>query len=95
MNLGEQDVDLENELVQLIIEEVVRLGMGSPLQEPILAGVERASEEPVVSTAGESEAETDDSADSRDTSKLVAGTVTFVALSVVLYLIFRFLTDSS
>lgn len=41
------DVDLENELLQLVVEELVRLGLRSPLREPILTAVESTSDERV------------------------------------------------
>jgi hypothetical protein len=41
------DVDLENELLQLVVEELVRAGLRTSLREPILAAVERAPDDPV------------------------------------------------
>lgn len=41
------DVDLENELLQLVVEELVRAGLRSPLREPILRAVETTPEDRV------------------------------------------------
>ena len=41
------DLDPENELLQLVVEELVRAGLRTPLREPILAAVEDAPDDPV------------------------------------------------
>lgn len=41
------DLDPENELLQLVVEELVRAGLRTPLREPILAAVEDVPEDPV------------------------------------------------
>lgn len=41
------DIDPENELLQLVVEELVRAALRTPLREPILTAVESTSEERV------------------------------------------------
>ena len=51
------DVDLENKLVQLAVEELVRAGLRTPLREPILAAVESTPDGPVEVVVPEGAAE--------------------------------------
>jgi len=78
--------------------------MGSSLREPILAGIERAEDESVLSSQ-----ESDESVDSSDEddsvaeesdeegskSALVGGAMMFAILSIGLYLGLRWLTDDN
>lgn len=41
------DIDPENEMLQLVVEELVRAGLRTPLREPILEAVESTSQERV------------------------------------------------
>jgi hypothetical protein len=44
------DLDLENELVQLLAKEAVRLGLGTPLHDPIVEAVEESAEAEIEQT---------------------------------------------
>ncbi|MFP9193053.1 hypothetical protein [Natronosalvus vescus] len=96
-----EKLDLENDLVQLLVTEAVKVAMKSPLRDPILEAIEGTAgetREAIEGTAGETlEATDEDEASvtrekSRRTKVIQGGTV-FVVMFVVLYVTLRRLTS--
>ena len=87
-------IDLEDPMVQQLVEMAVRVGMESPLREPILEAVEGTTGEPVEPDEDElPEADTSRDGEKRRTTKAIQGLVVFVTMFVVLYITLRRFTD--
>lgn len=81
------EIDLQHELVQLLVEEAVRLGLQSPLREPILRAVEEPTEERVEPVGQEQpESDASENGEKRRTTKAVRGLTVLVVLFVLLYI---------
>lgn len=92
-----ETVDLENVVVQQLVKEAVRMGLGTPLREPILAAVDESTEEGSVSdvsagggTVQVTEEERTDESGGALTRGLLAVAV-FATLFVVAYVALRYL----
>lgn len=94
-------LDLEDQFVQDAVRDVVRVGLLSPLRDPILEAVEDVTGEPVAPTdeegaADEGTADSSDSGGKSALTKAVQGLIVFVVMFSVLYLTFqRFTGDDS
>lgn len=81
--------ELENDLVQLLVREAVKVGMESPLRDPILDAVEDTTGDPLEAT---SEGDASTSMEKSRLTKVVQGGTVFVVMFVVLYVTLRRLT---
>ncbi|MCU4752525.1 hypothetical protein OB919_11075 [Halobacteria archaeon AArc-curdl1] len=94
-------LDLENDLVQLLVTEAVKVGMESPLRGPILDAIEESTGEtlePIEGMTGEGLDATnqDDTSGTKEKSRLtkvVQGGTGFIVMFVVLYVTLRRLTS--
>jgi hypothetical protein len=93
MATATEKLDLENDLVQLLVTEAVKVGMESPLRDPILEAVEETTGEVLEAT---SEDDTSGAKEKSRLTKVVQGGTVFVVMFVVLYLTLRrFTSDES
>lgn len=98
MNAKPESIDLENDVVQWIVAEAVRLSLTTPLREPILRGVEGAVDADDLGGEGAMEASaTETTVDESDggSSRALQGIVGFAVLSAALYVLLRRLTGEN
>lgn len=81
-----EKLDLENDLVQLLVMEAVKVGMESPLRDPILEAVEETTGESLEAT---NEDDTSGTKEKSRLTKVVQGGTVFVVMFVVLYVTLR------
>lgn len=81
-----EKLDLENDLVQFLVMEAVKVGMESPLRDPILEAVEETTGESLEAT---NEDDTSGTKEKSRLTKVVQGGTVFVVMFVVLYVTLR------
>ncbi|USZ71413.1 hypothetical protein [Natronosalvus halobius] len=89
-----EKLDVEHDLVQLLVTEAVKVGMGSPLRDPILEAVEETTGESL--EAIEETINEGNTSDTKEKSRLtivIQGGTVFIVMFVVLYLTLRRLTS--
>lgn len=101
MNAKPESIDLENDVIQWIVAEAVRLSLETPLREPILRGVEGAVDtddiggEGTAMGASSTESATGESGGGSRSTPGLKGLVAFAATSAVLYVLLRRLTGDA
>lgn len=83
-------LDPENDLVQLLVTEAVKVAMESPLRDPILDAVEETTGYDLEAT---SEDEGSGTREKNRFTKVVQGGTVFIVMFVVLYVTLRRLTS--
>jgi hypothetical protein len=85
-----KELDPENDLVQLLVTEAVKVAMESPLRDPILDAVKETTGDDLKAT---SEDEGSGAREKNWFTKLVQGGTVFIVMFVVLYVTLRRLTS--
>lgn len=88
-------LDLEDEFVQDVVRDVVRVGLISPLRDPILEAVEGVTGQPVA--PADSDVADDEQADDEESetggrgsiARGVRGLLVFAVLATVMYLVLQ------
>ena len=93
------DIDPENELIQLLVSEAVRMALETPLRDPILEAVDETIDEPLDErrddeSIADDEPAGDEESDTGGKSRLamaIQGLIVFIVMLAVLYVAFRHL----
>lgn len=89
-----KNVDLENDVIQLLVTEVVKAGLESPLRDPILEAVEVTIDEGSDTTVeNRDEDEPTATKEKSRVTKAIQGGIVFIVMFVILYVTLRRLTS--